>query len=367
MARMAGLMVALLGAAPYARAQDALTLHTGWQIQSSAKTGVDGAKISSARYAPRSWYKATVPSTVVGALVDGGVFRDPFFGMNLRSLPGMTYKIGQNFVHLPMDSTSPYAVPWWYRTTFRVPAAMRGKHLALRFNGINYRANIWLNGKRLADSTQIAGTYRRYELDVTDAVSKTGANALAVEVFAPTPPDLQTTWVDWNPSPPDKDMGLWQPAYLVASGDVAVRDPFVVSHVDTASLHRAELTVGTDLRNLSSRAVTGTLRGHIGNVAFSKSVTLAPHDSAYVQFTPDSFPQLRFGDARLWWPAELKEFGKPELHTLDLEFVADGKVSDRQHTTFGIREITSEMTPKGGLLFRVNGKRLLIRGGGWAP
>jgi exo-1,4-beta-D-glucosaminidase len=345
-------------------AQDQLALHSGWMIQSSTKVGVDGAAISSTRYNPAGWYSATVPSTVVGALVEDSIYRDPFYGMNLRSIPGTTFPIGANFVHTAMEPTSPYAVPWWYRTTFRVPAAMRGKRVTLNFDGINYRANIWLNGRRIADSSAIVGTYRRYELDVTDALNKNGTNALAVEVFAPTPADLQTTWVDWNPSPPDKDMGLWQPAYLRASGDVVIRYPEVVSKVDTATLRRAELTVVTDLRNISSQTVTGTLSGRIGNVAFSKPVTLAPHDSALVRFTPDSFPQLNFTNPRLWWPAQM---GSPELYDLSLQFVANGRVSDRETRRFGIRQITSESTPKGGLLFRVNGRRILIRGGGWAP
>jgi exo-1,4-beta-D-glucosaminidase len=83
-----------------------------------------------------------------------------------------------------------------------------------------------------------------------------------------------------------------------------------------------------------------------------------------VRFTPDSFPQLHFANARLWWP---KQMGSPELYDLSLEFLTGGRVSDRQNLRFGIREVTSESTPKGGRLFRVNGRRILIRGGGWAP
>jgi len=350
--------------ASVASAQEQLMLHTGWLIQSSAKAGVDGAAISSASYRPADWYKATVPNTVVGNLVEDSVYRDPFWGMNLRSLPGMTYKICANFVHTEMDPQSPYAVPWWYRTTFRVPATMRGRRITLHFDGINYRANIWLNGRSIADSTTIAGTYRRYELDITDGLRSGAPNVLAVEIFAPRPADLQTTWVDWNPSPPDKDMGLWQPAFLRASGAVVVRYPEVISRVDTSTLRSAQLTVVTGLRNLTSQSVTGTLRGRIANVAFSRQVTLAPHDSALVRFTPDSFPQLRIENPRLWWPAEL---GKPERNNLSLEFVSAGRVSDRQLLRFGIREITSESTPRGGRLFRINGRRILIRGGGWAP
>ena len=353
----------LLLAARETRAQERRDLHTGWLIQSSARVGIDGAAISSPNYRPASWYRASVPSTVVGTLVEDGEYREPFFGMNLRALPGMTYPIGRNFSRMPMDSLSPFAVPWWYRTTFRIARAL-GKRVLLHFDGINYRANIWLNGRRLADSSAIAGTYRRYEFDVTDVLRATGSNVLAVEVWAPVPLDLQTTWVDWSPAPPDKDMGLWQPVYLTTSGDVVVRYPEVVSRVDTATLKRADLSVAATLRNLSTQSVSGTLRGRIGTVEFSRLVTLGPRDSALAQFTPDSFPQLHFTNPRLWWPAEL---GTPELYDLALEFVIGGRVSDSLRTRVGIREVTSESTAKGGRLFRVNGRRVLIRGGGWAP
>ena len=384
MTRMSRVFLLLLTTAVAARAQNEVPLHDGWFIQSSVKAGTDGAALSAPGFKPTGWYRATVPSTVAGALVDDGLYGDPYFGMNLRTLPGMTYKIGGNFVHTAMEPTSAFAVPWWYRSSFRVPAGMRGRRLLLHFDGINYRANIWLNGKRLADSSEIAGTYRRVELDVTEAV-RDGANALAVEVFAPEPLDLQTTWVDWNPSPPDKNMGIWQPAYLSASGDVVVRYPAVMSRVDTVGMgdsgrqtadgllpaarwtaRSAALTVVSDLRNLSSKSVSGTLRGRIGGIAFERPVTIAPHDTMQVRFTPDSFPQLRVARPKLWWPAEFGK-GRAELHDLSLEFVSDGKVSDRALLRFGIREVTSEMTPKGGLLFRINGRRILIRGGGWAP
>src|ERR1043165_6474933 len=240
------------------RAQERRMLHNGWRLQSSAKVGVDGEKISSAAYDASGWYTATAPSTVAGALVENGTFKDPFFGMNLRELPGMSFKIGQNFVHLPMDSTSPYAVPWWYRTKFTA-SRVRGRHVLLQFDGINYRANVWINGHRIADSSHVVGTYRRYEFDVTEQLAANGTNVLAVEIFAPTPPDLQTTWVDWNPSPPDKDMGLSQPVWLATTGDVVVRYPHVVSHVD-ATAGSADLTIGADIRNLSAETVSGVVQ-----------------------------------------------------------------------------------------------------------
>ena len=357
-------LIALLLTAAPAFAQQPDTLRTDWRIQSSAKVGTDGARISSASYRTDGWHRATVPNTVVGALVEDSTFRDPFRGKNLRSLPGMSYDIGKLFVHIPMDSTSPFAVPWWYRRTFVLPASYRGQRVALHFNGINYRANVWLNGRRIADSTQIAGAFRRYELDVTPFVNARGANVLAVEVYASTPADLATSSIDWYPSPPDKMMGLWHEVYLSASGPVVVRYPQVASAVDTATLQRADLTVRALVQNRTDRPVTGVLRGRIGRITFEKPVTLAAHDSADVAFAPESFPQLHVNKPRLWWPAEL---GRPELQTLELAFYDGARLSDRQRVRFGIRTVTSEFTPQGGLLFRINGKRILIRGAGWTP
>jgi exo-1,4-beta-D-glucosaminidase len=373
--------------APIAHAQE-LRLERDWRIQSSSVAGTDGARISSTAYVPAQWYAATVPSTIVGALVDDGVYedrfqgaepraadgtarqgeaakgKDVFFGMNLRRLPGMTYADGTIYDHIEMDPSSPFAVPWWYRTVFRLPAGFHGRRVTLHFDGINYRASIWLNGKRIADSSDVAGAFRRYEFDITDLVARNGNNVLAVEVFAPTPMDLAPTWLNWNPEPPDKMMGLWHRVRLSASGDVVIRYPHVASRVDTATLARADLIVGALLRNLADHPVSGTLRGRIGEVAFERKVTLAARDSADVRFTPESFPQLRLAHPRLWWPAEL---GEPALHELSLSFVTDGVPSDTRRIRFGIREITSEMTPGGALLFRVNGRRILIRGGGWTP
>lgn len=345
-------------------AQARQSLHAGWLIQSAATVGGDGARISTADYQPQGWTRATVPSTVMGALVQAGVYRDPFTGMNMRSLPGMSYRIGANFALTPMAPGSPFATGWWYRTTFTSPMRQLGQRVTLGFDGINYRANVWLNGRLLADSSRVVGTFRRFEFDVTDALSARGPNVLAVELFAPRPADLQHTWVDWNPSPPDKGLGLWQPVWLGTSGDVVVRYPVVSSVVDTATLKRADLTIAAALRNLSPHPVTGVLRGRIGTLRFSRHVALGAGDSVLARFTPDSFPQLRIASPRLWWPAEL---GSPSLQDLSLEFVADGRVSDRVQVAFGIRQITADTTPAGDRLFRINGRRLLIRGAGWAP
>ena len=160
--------------AAHAAIEATLPLHEGWTIQTSAKVEAKGEVISTPQFAPKGWHDATVPTTVVAALVKDKTFPDPLFGMNLRQYPGMNYPIGGNFSNIAMAPDSPYAVSWWYRKQFTVPASYKGKTVWLKFNGINYRANIWLNGKQIAKDDDVAGAWRTYEFNVTDS-AKPGA------------------------------------------------------------------------------------------------------------------------------------------------------------------------------------------------
>jgi exo-1,4-beta-D-glucosaminidase len=185
-----------------------------------------------------------------------------------------------------------------------------------------------------------------------------------VQVFAPTENDLAITFVDWNPAPPDKNMGLWREVYLTASGPVALRYPTVVSRLNLSANDSAQLTVSAQVKNGSSQPVKGKLKGQIENVAFEQDLELAPSETKDVTFTPDQFPQLVFSNPRLWWPTQM---GKPSLYPLKMQFEVGGTVSDHSTTEFGIRQVTSEINPTGGRAFHINGKNILIRGGGWTP
>ena len=220
-----------------------LALHDAWKLQTSAKVEAKGEVISTPQFSPQGWHEATVPTTVVAALVKDKTLPDPFFGMNLRDFAGVTYPVGGNFSNIAMTPDSPYAVSWWYRKQFEVPASYKGKAVWLKFDGINYRANIWLNGKQIANSDTVAGAWRTYEFNVTAAAKPGAENVLAVQVFSPTENDLAITFVDWNPAPPDKNMGLWRDVYLTTSGPVALRYPTVVSKLNPPVNDRAQLTV----------------------------------------------------------------------------------------------------------------------------
>ena len=236
-----------------------------------------GEMLSTPAFQPKDWYHVTVPTTVVAALVEHKVYPDPFFGTNLRSFPGVTYPIGANFSNIPMQQDSPFIVPWWYRKEFVLPASFKGKSIWLNFGGINYRANIWLNGKQIAKAEDAAGAWRTYEFNITDTALPGKANVLAVQVFSPTDTDLAITFVDWNPAPPDKNMGLFREVDITTSGPVAMRYPAVVSKVDSPANDKAHLTVTALLKNAANHPVKGTLKGHDreGRI-FARRGTLRP-------------------------------------------------------------------------------------------
>jgi len=340
-------------------AAERVVLRQGWAIQSSADVRETGATVSTAGFEPRGWYPATLPSTVLSALVADQVYPDPYFGMNLRSIPGTSYRISANFSNIAMPPDSPFRHSWWYRTKFDLPPAIRGKTVWLGFDGINFRANVWVNGRQVAGAAHMAGAWRAWQLDITPAARPGETNVLAVEVFPPLPHDLAITFVDWNPLPPDKGMGLWRDIWVAATGPVALRFPMVTTHLRGTA---ADLTIHAEAVNATDRAVEGVLKAAIENIELSQPVRLAPHETRVLHLGP-----LKIAQPRLWWPAQV---GEQNLYPLELRFevgqaVSPVDVSDAVTIQFGIREITSEIDAKGHRLFRINGRNILVRGAGY--
>jgi exo-1,4-beta-D-glucosaminidase len=355
---------ALISISAAASAGTVHQLRDGWRLQSACTAHADGPVISQSEFVDEDWIKTSVPSTVLAAQAAAKLIPDPYYGMNLRSLPGMDYPIGRNFAKLPMPADSPYRCGWWYRTQFVAPpSAARDQRFWLHFGGINYRGDVWLNGKRIADTTVVAGAYRTYDFDVTDLIKAGDKNVLAVETLAPTEKDLGINWVDWNPCPPDKDMGLWGEVDLVGTGAVTLRSPMAVSHFIDDNHATADLTIYAELHNGAAHDVSGVVSGSAAGVHFEQPVRLNAHEDKTVVFTPEQFPSLRIRNPKLWWPYQM---GDPHLEHLDVAFTEQGVKADERSVEFGIREVTSELTANGGRLFRINGKPILIRGAGWS-
>jgi exo-1,4-beta-D-glucosaminidase len=344
--RLAGILslfatLALSGAA--SAEPGTVTLRDGWTLQTSVKAK-DGAAISQPGFATAGWYTAKVPSTVMGSLVQAGVYKDPYFAKNMTTIP-----------------EAPFKTSWWYRTQFTAPAARPGENVRLVFEGINYKADVWLNGKKIGDKAKILGVWRILEIDVTSALVE-GANALAVEIFPPKAGDYTIGFVDWNPVPADKNMGLYRGVHLRRTGAVAVETPFVQSKLDLNTFKEAVLTISTTLVNRGDKPVAGTVTGEIGKVKFQVPYSLAPGEKRPLKLTPTEVPALKMRNPRVWWPVNL---GKPELYTLKLAALIDKEPSDTHTVDFGIREVGDYLTPEGYRGYTVNGKKVLIRGGGW--
>ncbi|MDR2890655.1 MAG: glycoside hydrolase family 2, partial [Alistipes sp.] len=321
-----------------------ITLGGNWQLQQDDKTTGGGELLSTPNANVEGWYEANVPSTVMGALTrDNGLYAD--------LLEGTNYK---NADRTPFDDS------WWYRTAFEVPQR-EGRRVTLDFDGLSYRANIWLNGKLVASKDEVFGVFRRWSFDVTELVKDSG-NVLAVEIFRAQKGEPNIGFVDWNPRPLDESMGIFREVRVNVTGDVTMRNSRVKSLLNTQTLKEAYLDVETELENLSSQPIEGVLKGRMEQIEFAIPVTLAAGEKRTVLVSPDVVPELHIRNPRVWWSVGL---GTPELYELDLEFVVGETNSASQKVTFGIRSIDTYLTDEGHKGFILNGKKVLIKGAGW--
>lgn len=317
-------------------------LKDGWSIESSTKVNTTGDKISQKNYDTKKWYKTTVPSTVMAALIANHEYPDIFMGDNLNKV-----------------DTTRFRVPWWYRNEFTIEDS--SKNTELIFEGINYRANVWLNGKKIASSDSIFGGFRIFTLNVSKNILK-GKNILAVEVFNQKPNEPSIGFVDWAPMSPDRELGLWRPVKLKISDKTSLNNIFITSKIDKKENKNAELEISAEAVNHTEKTIKATVKCKIENINFEKTITLKPYEKQLVVFSPAEFKQLKINNPRLWWTYEL---GKPNLYLLSMTIETDNKVSYSKNTHFGIREVEDYITTKGYRGYKLNGVEVLIKGGGW--
>ena len=323
---------------------ETLTLSNGWQVQSSAEVSVTGDVLSTPTADVSGWYAASVPSTMMGVLTTDGVEPEALTAEDYQRIDKRRFDVS-----------------WWYRTTFKVESSKfkvesSKEHVLLSFDGICYRANIWLNGHLVAGKDDVAGTYRQFTFDVTPYVQDN--NVLAVEVFRAQLGEPNIGFVDWNPRPADESMGLFREVTVKTCGDVSVSHSSVRSRVNTETLQEAWLTIDAEVTNLTDKPVAGVLRGTFDGRKLTTPVTLKPHERRLVTLAADTHVEK----PRLWWCHTL---GKPELYDLHMEFEQGGVVTDAENVRFGIRDIKSHLTPEGYRTFTLNGRDVLLRGAGW--
>ena len=320
------------------------TLSGGWKLTPAPNTTADAAAIARPDFNGKDWWPATVPGTVLTTMIDRGVYPDPDYGLNNLAIPETLNK-----------------QDYWYRDEFKAPKDVAGRHLTLTFEGINYKAVVWLNGQSLGT---ITGAFIRGVFDVTKVLKPGQTNVLVVRVSPPPHPGIPheqsikagagenggamvidgptfvaTEGWDWIPAIRDRDTGIWQPVVLTATGNVMIGDPQVVTLLPLPDTSRADVEITVPLENKSDSTAHGTLTASFENIIVKKDVLVPPGNSS-VKLSPAEFNQLVVQHPRLWWP---NGYGKPKLYDLKLTF-SEGKQSDVKQLRFGIREITYELS-----------------------
>lgn len=270
-----------------------VVVDAGWQLQDAAKVPQAGADVSAAKYSTQGWYPAIVPGTVLTSLVNAGVYPEPLYGENNRP-----EKIPDSLAR----------TPYWYRTTFLVPKSYGGKHVWLNLEGINFSAQVWVNGSQIGT---VKGAFRRGIFDISTAVTPGKKAVLAVLVSPqPHPGDphehtirdgvgknggitaidgptfLSTIGWDWIPAIRDRDTGIWQKVFISASGPVVIKDPLVTTDLPLPKLDSADVSVQTKLDNITDLPQKGVLKGSFGDVSFQQAVEVAPHSSQTILLDP---------------------------------------------------------------------------------
>jgi beta-galactosidase/beta-glucuronidase len=375
-----------------------------FELQSSALIEQGGETLSTPAYKPNIyWFPVTVPSTVLTGLVANRVYPDPYSGMNNMLIPDASdvfnkqYSL-EKFSHLPGEP-NPWKKPYWYRTSFSVPESDRNRHFQLIFKGINYRAAVWLNGKLIADSTQMAGMFAEYALDVSAQIIPGAENIMAVKIYPLDYPGLPSKeqlkalddfyenggptgdigknvtmlcsagW-DWIPPVRDRNIGIWQPVFLRTSGNVTISHPQIKTELpNLPDTSVAKLFMYATLSNHTHQNESGKMNVTIrpenftGDVIqFSNDVSLPPGATKKI-----TLKDLLLRQPRLWWP---NGYGKANLYRVTMQYVVANAIADETSMVFGIRTVSSKTTEVNKSLrrdFFVNGKKVFLQGGAWVP
>jgi beta-galactosidase/beta-glucuronidase len=356
-------------AAPHAAAQaladGTLPLAGGkWHVQRASLVPVGGEELSTAGFSDKDWMVATVPGTVLTSYLNDGAIPDPDFGDN-------QYAISDSF----------FCADFWYRDEFNVAVGEHpGERTWLNFDGINWKAEVFLNGHRVG---KIDGGFMRGRFDATAFVHHGGANALAVHIFRVANPGstkdkagptvnggalgrdnptyhASAGW-DWISTIRGRDTGIWSNVSLTTSGPVKIEDPLVTTALPPPDTTHADVTIQATLRNLDTKAVSGMLRARIGDVAVEMAATVDAGSTKKVELSPATQAALRLVNPKLWWPVG---YGDPNLYPVSISFVVDGVESDKTSFEAGVRQFT--YTEDGGVLkIWINGRRFIARGGNW--
>jgi len=382
---------------------NAIVLHDGWYMKEEALVGNHGEKFSLSDFKTLDWYPTSVPTTPLATLVRNGIYPDPIIGTNMMKIPDVNEVENKRydllkFSQLP-DHSNPFDRPYWFRTSFRLSNDNQGKVIWLHLDGINYRADVWLNGKQIASANDVAGMFERFRFEITKEASIGGINTLAVRIhqldvpgdplyeqldgvrgdFGPNAGDAQilknvtmyqTIGWDWTPSVRDRNIGIWQHVWVEATGPITVRDPAGFVDPQWQSNADAPITVRGYLDNATASNVPTKLKVRIEPIGFEApvietetSINAVPGRHEFV-LRPVDHHELVIQKPHVWWPVT---YGDHPLYKLSVTATVDGKTSGSASSLLGVRTVGSYILPSGGRAFLCNGRTIRLTGGAWIP
>lgn len=371
-------------------------LRDHWYVASSLTVGKDGRALSSRGVAISGWAQTTLPATVLTALVRNGYYPNPYFALNNMRIPDMNdaynAKYGLlKYSHIP--NHNPWTSPYWYRTEFSCNKALHGKHLWLNISELNHRAEIWLNGVRIADTIEVAGMERLFRFDITKQLNRRGRNVLAIAVYPPLPagepaPDPLTALADpgcnmgdgmlshsytkwdtmgwdWQPPVRDRDMGITEDVYLSTTNDIELDNLYISSDINLPDTATADVTISADVINHSSKRCRMILKACVSNgtnhITFEVPVVLAPASKKSFLWDKRTIRQLHIVHPKLWWPFG---YGGQNLYAVRLMAEASGLQLAEVSDTFGIRKVETYIG-ENERIFKINGRKIYPKGGNW--
>lgn len=402
---------------PYKIQSEHYSLNSDWKMNSTYLSPEDGETVSLTSYEPQNWYPANVPTTVLNVLINEKVYPHPYIGLNNFKIPDACDEYNEKFnlskySHFG-EEKNPWEDPYWFRKEFQLPDDFKGKNIRLHFDGINYRADVWLNGHQIANQEEMVGMFIRFTYDITPFLVRDQPNVLAVKIHPVDHPGLTQPGIQfkvfgeprgnapdifkdetmkmsggWDCAPiiRDRNMGIYQDVYLTASDAVRITNPFIITDLPLPDTTRADVNLSFELSNTSDHEVEGEveatislmnpvvfptytkeMKGEMEDVIVRQSFSLQPGEKKIIAMTSAEFPELQLENPYLWWP---NGYGEQYLHTLDLVVEVDGEISDKSHTSFGIREVSNEVVKiqnEYGRVFYINGRKVFCRGGWLQP
>ena len=232
--------------------------------------------------------------------------------------------------------------PAWYQTTFNLPDGWRERPALLRFDSVNYLAQVWLNGRELGEHE---GGHLPFQWDAAGCLAK-GENTLVLRVDGRLAPDRVPPG-NVLAGPPDSFGNLlYPPAAFDFFPYCGIQRPVRICSVPSGGIE--DISVET---RIIGKGASVLVRVTCGNPAASVRVRV---DGFGFQGSAEGTEvEIRIPSPRLWAP------GTPALYDLTVEQLEAGKIVDSYRLSVGIRTVAVD-----GDALLLNGKPVYLKGFG---